>query len=276
MRAKKSLGQHFLTSKGIAASIVRAAKIEPHEAVLEIGPGRGILTEALLAHAGHVVAVEKDPELVTFLKIRFAKEIREQKLTLVQSDVLRFNPSNYSLLAPTFRSGQATYYKLVANIPYYITGAILEHFLTNKHQPDSMTLLVQKEVAERIIAKNGKESVLSISVKAYGTPRYVRTVKASLFNPPPKVDSALLLIANISRDFFVTNGIAETTFFNLVKKGFAHKRKRLAYNFKHAGYDKHLIESMFTFATLSNTVRAEDVPLSAWRALAERGEESIY
>jgi 16S rRNA (adenine1518-N6/adenine1519-N6)-dimethyltransferase len=252
MRAKKSFGQHFLASPGVIQSIVQTAKIGPKEAILEIGPGRGVLTETLLLKARYVVAVEKDPELVAFLKGRFAKEIQEQKLFLVQRDALRFNPSEHPALA----SG----YKLVANIPYYITGAIIERLLTGEPQPSSMTLLVQKEVAERVVAREEKESVLSLSVKAYGTPHYIQTVKAGSFSPPPKVDSAILSITNISRDFFVRNNIDEKKFFNLVKKGFAHKRKKLSSNLG-------VSEDILTTLGITPNVRAEELSIQIWQRL---------
>lgn len=253
MRAKKHLGQHFLTSKAVTASVVKAANIGPNDRVLEIGPGKGILTEVLLARAGQVVAVEKDPELVTFLKNRFLKDIREQKLVLVESDALRFDPARYTL--------HVTRYKVVANIPYYITGAILEHFLTSEHQPASMILLVQREVAERIVAKNGKESILSVSVKAYGSPRYIKTVKASMFRPVPNVDSAILAIEDISRTFFAENAVDERAFFALVKKGFAHKRKKLSSNL---GIPWDILEN----CGIKPNARAEDVSLEQWKLLA--------
>ncbi|MDE2172684.1 MAG: 16S rRNA (adenine(1518)-N(6)/adenine(1519)-N(6))-dimethyltransferase, partial [Patescibacteria group bacterium] len=162
-RAKKSLGQHFLTSKLVLAQIISAAALKPGERVLEIGPGTGILTEALLAAGAKLTAIEKDDRAIGFLQRKFALEIAEGRLNLIHGDVLE---SDTSLLASC-----PTPYALVANIPYYITGAILEKFLEYGPQPDRMILLVQKEVAERIVAHDGKESVLSLSVKAFGRPR---------------------------------------------------------------------------------------------------------
>jgi 16S rRNA (adenine1518-N6/adenine1519-N6)-dimethyltransferase len=259
MPAKKSLGQHFLKSKRVAAYIAEAAQIGLNDSVLEIGPGKGILTEALLARAGHIVAVEKDPELVAYLKRRFPDEIKKQKLVLVQGDALRFDPARY---AP-----HDARYKVVANIPYYITGALLKHVLTLERQPASMTLVVQKEVAERIVARNGKESILSLSVKAYGMPRYVKTVRAGVFTPKPKVDSAILTIENISRVFFTENDIDESAFFALVKKGFAHKRKKLASNLE-------IPSGVFESCGITLDIRAEDLSLGGWRCLTRQCSHS--
>ena len=184
MKAKKNLGQNFLTRDHYAIIMAEKAMVGQKDTVLEIGPGKGILTAILLKKAGHVIAVEKDPELVVFLKERFANEIKKQKLTLVSGDIFTYH------LPPIT-------YKLIANIPYYITGEIIRHFLSNDKQPQSLTLMVQKEVAERIVARNKKESLLSLSVKAYGEPEIVARVSAGNFFPKPKVDSAIIHIAGI-------------------------------------------------------------------------------
>jgi 16S rRNA (adenine1518-N6/adenine1519-N6)-dimethyltransferase len=252
MQAKKSLGQHFLTSHAALHAIITAAALSPDDIVLEIGPGKGVLTEALLKQARRVVAVEKDDRLITHLTERFAKEIASHKLQLVHADILEFDPQICNL--------QSNFYGLVANIPYYITGALLEKFLSGPCQPTNAVLLLQKEVAERIIARDGKESILSISVKAYGKPRYVRTVKAGAFSPKPKVDSAILAIDIISRDFFKT--IDESAFFRLVRAGFAHKRKKLASNLR------GLVEpSALEACGIEPNTRAEELSVEQWREI---------
>ena len=259
MYAKKSLGQHFLTSTKIIADIVAAAEVTSKDTVLEIGPGRGILTRGLLDTGAQVVAVEKDDALVHELTHTFEKEIAAGKLTLIHEDVLKMTPM----------SGP---YKLVANIPYYITGQIIRQFLESKnqqHQPTLMTILIQKEVAERIIARDGKESLLSLSVKAYGTPRLVRTVLPGSFNPPPTVDSAVLTISDISCSKLA--GVDEKKFFEILHLGFAHKRKQLLPNLAQGDgemYTKdHLVE-VFEKISLDPTCRAEDVSLETWIELA--------
>ncbi len=257
MYAKKSLGQNFLKSKEALRLIQDAAKLTGSDVVLEIGPGKGALTEVLLAQAGKVIAVEKDEELIPILQEKFKVEIEQKKLELISGDILEIDLD--SLLS------QYSYtYKLAANIPYYITGVLLRKFLTEMHQPSRMVLLVQKEVAERIVARDEKESILSLSVKAYGKPKYIKTVKAKYFSPEPNVDSAILLIENISKDFFTD--ISEEKFFTLIKEGFAHKRKMLMGNIKELFPNQNLLE-LFEKLNISPKARAEDVPLEKWKEL---------
>ena len=173
MRAKKSLGQNFLTSKAVARDIIEAASLSTQDTVLEIGPGKGFLTEELLKKAGRVIAIEKDNRLIEHLQEKFAEEVENKKLVIVHGDVLDFNIAQCEL--------KSKKYTLVANIPYYITGQILRMFLESDLQPQKMILMVQKEVAQRIVARDNKESILSISVKAYGAPRYVKRFPRAIF-----------------------------------------------------------------------------------------------
>lgn len=194
MKSKKSLGQHFLKSHAVVQKMVETAAISREDIVLEIGPGKGVLTKALLECVGKVIAVEKDEQLRPFLENLFQEEIKKGTLELIFGDILQFTKEK-----PLYKGSSFVKYKVVANIPYYITGEFLRAFLSGDFQPKSMTLLAQKEVAERIVASDGKESVLSISVKTYGVPTYVQTVLAHEFLPPPKVDSAILHISDISK-----------------------------------------------------------------------------
>ena len=155
--------------------------------ILEIGPGKGALTKKLLEKSGIVIAIEKDRELFGLLKDKFEKEIENKKLILVNEDILEFD------------TDKLQNYKIIANIPYNITGAILKKFLTAKNQPETMVLMVQNEVAKRIVARDKKESILSISVKAYGEPKMIMKVPARYFSPSPKVDSAVILIKNFGK-----------------------------------------------------------------------------
>ncbi len=260
MKAKKSLGQHFLRSERALNKIIEAGQIQPGETILEIGPGQGVLTERLLASHAHVIAVEKDDELHHFLENKFEAEIKSEQLTLVHDDILNFEPTNYKL--------EAGRYKLVANIPYNITGAILEKFLSHKEQPKQIVLLVQDEVAKRIVARDGKESILSLSVKAYGEPRYVEKVLAGSFAPAPQVNSAIISIESVSTQFFQgKNGpIDEKVFFSLIKAGFRSKRKKLISNLAILiGKDK--AQKAFQELSLDENLRAEDLPLSGWREI---------
>ena len=164
------------------------------------------------------------------------------------------------------QQGLASVFKVVANIPYYITGAIMRKFLEAEYQPASMTLLVQKEVAQRIVVSDGKESKLSLSVKAYGQAHIAMPVPARFFSPKPKVDSAVIHIANISRNFF--DVIDERRFFKLINAGFAHKRKKLISNL--AGFaTKDNLLKIFSAIGLSENTRAESVSLESWKFIVK-------
>jgi len=254
--AKKSLGQNFLSSEKILAEIVAAAALGKSDLVLEIGPGRGSLTKKLLSVAGEVVAVEKDNGLISFLKEKFREEIAEGKLTLISGDILDISVASLGL--------SNSDYSIVANIPYYITGELLRRFLSAGKKPQQMVLLVQKEVARRIVASDKKESVLSLSVKAYGNPKYVKTIPARCFKPTPKVDSALLTIKNISKYFF--KDFSEQDFFKLIKAGFSHKRKKLIRNLE-VLFKKEKLDKAFETCGLEERARAEDLGLGDWASL---------
>lgn len=240
-RAKKSLGQNFLKSELALNKIIEAGEVTGEDTVLEIGPGKGALTEKLLEKAGKVIAVEMDRELIEFLKEKFIKEINAGSLILVHGDILEFDLNS---VVVNFSSGddavqdiprkilQPHCFKVIANIPYNITGAILKKFLSADVQPERMVLMVQHEVAKRIMASDGKESLLSVSVKVYGEPKMVIKVPARYFSPAPKVDSAVILIKDISKELFRQGLKSEEEFWEVVKAGFAHKRKKLSGNLK--------------------------------------------
>jgi 16S rRNA (adenine1518-N6/adenine1519-N6)-dimethyltransferase len=254
-RGGARLGQHFLTAAWAARSVAEAADIKKTGIVLEIGPGEGALTQELLGHADKVIAVEKDTALITHLHTRFADEIASGKLQVVESDIRDIQPESLGLAPHS--------YAIAANIPYYITGEIIRTFLTAAAQPHTMSLLVQKEVAERI-ARSAKESLLSLSVKAYGMPKYVATVPRGAFHPAPQVDSAILSVSNISRDFF--SALSEEAFFDLLHAAFGSKRKMLFGNLKSA--DIFVTEEQLAHCNIAIKARAEDVPLASWKCLA--------
>jgi 16S rRNA (adenine1518-N6/adenine1519-N6)-dimethyltransferase len=292
---KKSLGQNFLKSDGALRKIIEVGEISTKDIILEIGPGKGALTKKLLEKAGYVFAIEKDKNLVKFLQEKFFEEIKNKKLFLVEGDILKFNitdgfaSSNFSSLRPspstewdpreqkierssaigvpskTFYPSLS--YKIVANIPYNITGAILKKFLTEKNQPTMMVLMVQNEVAHRIVARDGKESILSISVKAYGVPKLEMKVPARYFSPTPKVDSAIVSIKNISRDFFTKNKVNEKRFWEIIHAGFTHKRKKLASNLKKIL--KLDAKTQKNYEKLLGNKRAENLTLSDWLLLTK-------
>ena len=252
-KAKKSLGQNFLKSKLALNKIIEAGEISTNDIILEIGPGKGALTEKLLKKSNYVIAIEKDNNLFEFLKEKFSKEINNKKLVILNEDILDFNTKAYKLMPSA--------YKIIANIPYNITGAILKKFLTELNQPEKMILMVQNEVAKRIVARDKKESILSISVKAYGTPKIIMKVPARYFSPAPKVDSAIISIKNISRKIFIENKINEEKFWEIVRTGFAHKRKKLSSNLKNY-IDKTYIKEL-------KNKRAEELTLEIWLTLAK-------
>jgi 16S rRNA (adenine1518-N6/adenine1519-N6)-dimethyltransferase len=262
--AKKSLGQNFLKSEKALKAMVLAVNVEPADTVLEIGPGQGALTEHLLATGATVVAVEKDDNLFVFLQEKFTKEIKSKKLFLVHDDILEFTEEKQK--KNNLVKGK---YKIAANIPYYITGQIIRQFLTSNNQPSEMALLVQKEVAERIVAKDSKESLLSLGVKAYGLPKKEMVVPRGAFVPAPNVDSAIISIKNISRDFFSKNKINEEQFWDILHHAFAHKRKTLSNNLKTI-INPEIWQNFLKNRGLSSSIRAEEMTLDEWgKLLAE-------
>jgi 16S rRNA (adenine1518-N6/adenine1519-N6)-dimethyltransferase len=255
---KQSLGQNFLMHPQTAERIVGAARLPNDSTVLEIGPGTGMLTRVLLAEAHDVVAVEADGELIEKLSETFANAIKERRLTLVHEDIRKFDMSSLP-----------KQYALVANIPYYITGEIIRTFLTAEHKPTSMTLLVQKEVADRITgrgAKKPKGNLLALSVEAYGTPEYCFTVPRGAFRPAPNVDSAVISIRNIRPDAFKSSK-DESFFFDILRAGFAHKRKLLAGNLAHL-FTPEKVASAFQSSNIAPKARSEDLSLDDWLQLA--------
>lgn len=213
--AKKSLGQNFLHSDKALRQIVEAADVSPEDFIVEIGPGEGTLTEKLLATGAKVFAIEKDDRLIPILQEKFKNEIANEQLSLLHEDVLESEEVKLVI---------SKKYKLVANIPYYITGMILKMFLSGQNKPEKIVLLVQKEVAERIVSKDGKESILSMSVKLYGTPKIIDKVPRGAFRPVPNVDSAIILI-DVNKNKIDKE--VEEKFFRIVKTAFNQRRKQI-------------------------------------------------
>lgn len=257
-KPKKQFGQNFLTSAAARWKIVTAGDLSSKDTVLEIGPGKGFLTRGLLDSGSRVIALEKDADLLPILSDSFSQEVASGQLTLTQGDVLEFDPSHHQLVTSS--------YKLIANIPYYITGAIISRFLSVVAQPSLMVILIQKEVAERIIARDEKESLLSLSVKVYGTPKIITKVSSGSFFPAPKVDSAVMQISNISRASF-KNTYHEELFFKLIHAGFAHKRKVALSEMKRV-FPSFNMHEVFEQLRIDKKVRAEDIPLPVWLSLS--------
>jgi len=259
-QTKKSLGQHFLNSPVVSGWMCDAANISEGETVLEIGPGTGALTRELLARGAHVVALEADHRAISVLQEDFAEPVDSGQLTLLHTDVRTLDPKALPNLSDHG-------FKLVANIPYYLSGLLFRMFLESALQPKQIVYLVQKEVAKRITAnlsRGEKESLLSLAVKAYGTPMYVRTVSRGHFTPPPKVDSAIISINHISRNGFTE--LDEKEFFQVLHLGFGQKRKQLVGNLA-PEFGRETVLHCLSTLKMSPTVRAEDVSIGAWLKL---------
>ncbi len=257
---KQSLAQNFLMEATHLVRIADAAALTATDTVLEIGPGLGSLTQYLAAQAGRVVAVELDDRLIELLRTHFADQPHVQ---IVHGDILTLEPGALVRAAP---NEEATAYKVVANLPYYITNAVLRHLLERDCRPTQIVVLVQKEVAERICAQPGDLSLLAVSVQFYAEPTLVHRVPAGAFYPPPKVDSAVLHLA--VRPEPAVADVNPVAFFRVVRAGFSQKRKQLG-NTLSGGL--HLPKAELT-ATLTNlgidpTRRAETLTLEEWGVL---------
>jgi 16S rRNA (adenine1518-N6/adenine1519-N6)-dimethyltransferase len=271
LKPKKSLGQHFLRSEkalltmveGIGPSYAKASQDKNDFIIFEIGPGEGVLTEKLLEKGFTVISIEIDKRSIEILKEKFAKYIRDKKFSIIESDCLEVG---YGVAEG--RGG----YILVGNIPYYITGAIFRHTFEQKNLPEQAIFLIQKEVAQRIVARDGKESLLSVSVKIFGSTKILDIVKAGSFVPPPKVDSAIISIENIVSPF--KNQKHYEKFFAVLKAAFSHKRKLLLANLK-TDLDKEIFEKYFEgikniiISKNGEKARAEDVSLETWKEIIE-------
>ncbi len=256
LRAEKSLGQNFLQDPFALEKIVSAAEIQPTDTVLEIGPGLGSLTRYLAVSAREVIAVELDVKMLAPLKAVIApyKNVR-----MVHGDILKLSPQE--LIAEKD-------YLVVANIPYYITSAVIRHLLESENKPRRIVLTIQKEVAERICAKPGDMSLLALSVQVYGNPRIAARIPANAFFPAPKVDSAVLCV-DIYPVPQIPNELVKP-FFKLIKAGFAQKRKTLR-NSLSSGLHIPTIEAadILTRAGIDPMRRAETLGIDEWEKLCE-------
>lgn len=248
---KKHLGQHWLTDLPTLEYIVEFAEVEAEDTVLEVGPGPGTLTEILAQKAGKVVAVEYDSYLATRLAARFG----DSNVTVIPDDILQFDTSQ---LPPN--------YKVVANIPYYLTSNLLRRLLESPNPPESLTLLVQKEVAERVAASPGKMSILSASVQFYCDVSLGNVVSAHLFTPPPKVDSQVIKMIRRKHSLFpnVDTGI----FFKIVKAGFSERRKMLRSSLSGGlQISREDTEKLLADSAISSDLRAQELSLTQWHDL---------
>jgi 16S rRNA (adenine1518-N6/adenine1519-N6)-dimethyltransferase len=252
LHIRKSLGQHFLVDRAVLEGIVTAATLELGDTVIEVGPGLGVLTRELADRAGRVVAIELDDELAIALKAEMALF---DNVTVVNRDILKTEMA--SLL------GGQTEYKVVANLPYYITAAVLRHFLTASPKPRLMVLMLQKEVAEAITAPSGNTGLLALSVRFYGEASLVNYVPATSFYPAPVVDSAVVrIIVQPQATFKVSN---EEAFFRLLRAAFSARRKQLRNAMAQGlGLPKDLALSLLKAVEIAPQRRAESLSLDEW------------
>lgn len=247
----KSLGQHWLRDRMVLEHIADCADIKVTDTVLEIGPGLGTLTSELLRRAGKVTTVEFDPALAKKLPGQFPGKA----LVVHNEDILKFDLSQLPLG-----------YKVVANVPYYITSKIVQKLMTADNKPAIAVLLVQKEVAERIAAQPGDMSILAVSAQIYAEASLGDVVPAELFTPPPKVDSQVVILKTRNKPLVGTE--SEKAFFRIVKAGFSAKRKKLRSSLSGGlGIKKSDAEKMLLSAGISPDDRAEDLSIDDWLRL---------
>lgn len=241
----KGFGQNFLINAGVLNKVIEAADIKGDDIILEVGPGLGILTKELAKRARKVVAVEKDRKMVEILK----EELKEfNNVEIIEEDILSFN-----FLEPKF--------KVVANLPYYITSPVIRKFLEGDIKPELMVLMVQKEVGQRICDR--RMSILSVSIQFYAKPEIVSYVSKGSFYPSPKIDSAILKISNIKKP-----DIDIDLFFKIVKAGFSQPRKKLINNLvSQLEINREVAESWLLKNNIKLNQRAETLSVNDWMLL---------
>ncbi len=256
----KLLGQNFLKCRWVIDTLINTANLNMSDTVLEIGPGTGVLTQELLKKVKKVIAVEKDKSLIENLQKLAAKN---PNLEIIEGDILtRLNFLKKNL------GGQDTSYKVVANIPYYLTSRLLRQLLEEGPRPESIVITIQKEVGMRICAHPPKMSLLSLSVQVFGRPEIIKEVPPECFWPKPKVSSAILKIAGISDNFFQINNLSPSHFFKIAKIGFSQKRKFLLNNLAKGLGDKTLAKNILEKAGLDPKIRAEGLTPEKWAEIA--------
>ncbi|MCL4458649.1 MAG: 16S rRNA (adenine(1518)-N(6)/adenine(1519)-N(6))-dimethyltransferase RsmA [Chloroflexi bacterium] len=262
LRPRKRLGQNFLVDEGVLQQIVEIADLQKSDIVLEIGPGLGNVTRQLARRAGRVIAVELDPALAKALHSLLSSF---KNVEIVNKNILEFDPAELIAAQP---------YKVVANLPYYITSLVLRHLLESSLKPKVLVLMVQKEVGERITARPGAMSLLSLSIQFYGEPRLVRVIPAAAFYPPPKVDSAIVYIEVYDHPLIDIN---PQKFFQVAHIGFSQPRKQLRNILaRHISLPPEMATHLLREANIDETRRAQTLTLEEWAKLCQVLEKRGY
>jgi len=276
IRPKKKLGQNFLISKRILKEIIKSSQLKPNETVLEIGPGLGILTEELAKRVKKVICVEKDSRMVKILK-EGLKDLKN--VEILKGDILKF--SIFTVLSQqNFPKGHFQFskrnYKLVANLPYYITSPVIRMFLETKNPPKLMVLMVQKEVAQRICASPPKMSKLAVFCQFYGKPKIIKFVSKKTFWPQPKVDSAILKIIPQQFSFSVSSQF-RAKFAKIVKAGFSQPRKQLINNLSNSlNLSREKVKEWLLKNNINPSQRAESLKVKDWVNLTKTSKSLNY
>ncbi|MEX0869933.1 MAG: 16S rRNA (adenine(1518)-N(6)/adenine(1519)-N(6))-dimethyltransferase RsmA [Candidatus Spechtbacterales bacterium] len=259
----KVLGQNFLIDKNVVRSFVEASNISKDDIVVEVGPGTGTITGELAKKAGEVIAVEKDPGMVDILKNELSSF---SNVVILQEDVLKFKIENLELFRNSKFEIQNSNYKVVGAIPYYLTGRLFRHFLENTQvRPVYISVIIQKEVAEKIIAKPPRSNMLAISVQLYGEPKIIKKVSKNSFWPQPKVDSSILIVENIKKP-----DIDEKLFFKILHAGFSSPRKQLHVNLSSSlGVPKERTGEWLKNSNIDPAQRAQTLSVKEWVNIAK-------
>ncbi len=250
IKPNKRLGQNFLKNKSIVNKIIKAANLKPNDTVIEIGPGLGVLTKELARITKKVIAIEKDKNICEILK----QELKDyNNIEVIAADIL-----SYKFQVPS--------YKIVANLPFYITSPVIRKLLEEKNKPKEMILMVQKEVAQKITAKPPQMSILTVSVQVYAKPKILFYVPRDSFQPKPKVDAAVLKITPFLKPGLAKPGLG--LFFKIVKAGFSSPRKQIINNLsKGLKLEKEQTIKWLKQNNIKPAQRAETLTIQGWKNL---------
>ncbi len=259
MKAKKSFGQNWLKDEHTLDTIIDSAEIAESDIALEIGPGLGFLTDKLLSSGARVIAVESDKDLIFPLQQKYKNE---KNIQIINEDILKFNLNDID-----------KDYKVVANIPYYLTSALVRMLLESTNKPQSMVLLVQKEVAQRIVAIPGRMSILAFSVQYYAEPEIIADVSRELFEPIPSVDSSIIKFVIRDQPRFDADS---KILFRIVKAGFSNKRKMLKNSLSSALHiDQSVVVDVLYKCQISKNSRAQELDFEQWQRLYHQIEPML-